>query len=273
MLRRSFLLIVCALFTGCGDKPAAVPAANLTVACAASMRPAMEECAAVFQKANPDITLTVTCGASGTFFAQLTQRAPFDLFLSADTDYPRRLIAAGHAEKDFTYAVGRLALWVPKASGLKPSADGLKCLLHPAVKRIAIANPQLAPYGRAAEEAMRDAGLSDALKDKLVLAENVAQAAQFAQSGAAQAGFTALSLTLTKEMQAAGSAWTVPEEMHARLEQSGVILPWTAQRAVAEKFRDWLLSAEGQAILARHGFTAPPLPGESGEQAITDERR
>jgi len=258
MLRRSFLLIVCALFTGCGDKPAPASAARLTIACAASMRPAMEECAAVFQKANPDITLAVTYGASGTFFAQLTQRAPFDIFLSADTDYPRKLIAAGHAEKDFIYAVGRLALWVPKSSGLDPAADGLQCLLDPSVKRIALANPGLAPYGRAAEQALRDVGLTAKLEDKLVLAENVAQAAQFAQSGAAQAGFTALSLTLTKEMQTAGSSWTVPEEMHARLEQSGVILPWTAQRAAAEKFRDWLLGAEGQGILTRHGFMRPP---------------
>jgi molybdate transport system substrate-binding protein len=259
MMRRCFLLILCTLPMACRQEKDAGAPQKLTIACAASTRPALEECAAAFQKTNPDIMLAVTYGASGTFYAQLTQRAPFDVFLSADTDYPRQLVADGHAEKDFTYAVGRLALWVPKSSGLNPEMeDGLKCLLDPAVKRIAIANPKLAPYGRAAEEVMRDAGLTDQLKDKLVLAENVAQAAQFVQSGAAQAGFTALSLTLTREMQEAGITWAVPEEAHARVEQSGVIVPWTAQRAAAEKFRDWLLGAEGQAILARHGFTAPP---------------
>jgi molybdate transport system substrate-binding protein len=259
MFRRA-LFLCCLLLTACGEKPTPARPANLTIACAASLRPAMEEAAAAFQKANPDITLAVTFGASGTFYAQLTQRAPFDVFLSADTEYPRKLITAGHAEEEFTCAVGRLALWVPKESGVDPAADGLKCLLDPSVKRIAIANPRLAPYGRAAEAALRHSGLMAQLKDKLVLAENVSQAAQFVQSGAAQAAIIALSLTLTKEMQAAGTAWTVPEEMHERLEQSGVILPWTTQRTAAETFRAWLLSSEGQAILARHGFTPLPAP-------------
>lgn len=218
----------------------------------------MEEAVAAWQNGHADTAIAVTYGASGTFYAQLTQRAPFDLFLSADTEYPRRLVAAGHAERDFTYAVGHLALWVPKSAGLHPAAEGMKCLLDPKVLKVAIANPQLAPYGRAAQAALQHFGLTDQLKDKLVLAENVGQAAQFAQSGAAQAALTALSLTLTKEMASSGTSWTVPEEAHPRLEQSGIVVPWSPQRGAAESFRDWLLGAEGQAILSRHGFTPPP---------------
>lgn len=257
MQRRSLLILLTSLLAGCSEKPA-TPAgsARLTIAAAASLRPALEEAVTEFQKAHPDITIAATYGASGTFYAQLTQRAPFDLFLSADTDYPRKLVAAAHAESDFAFAAGRLALWVPPDSPLHPDRDGLRSLTDASVLKIAIANPVLAPYGRAAEEALRHAGLYEAVKAKLVPAENVAQAAQFVQSGAAQAGLVALSLTLTKPMRS-GKAWTVPAEYHAPLVHSGVILPWTPQRVAAEKFRDWLLSKEGQAVLGRHGFTSP----------------
>ena len=233
-------------------------AVTLTIACAASLYPALEEAAAAFHAVHPDITVTATRGASGTLFAQITQRAPFDLFLSADTDYPRKLVAAGHAETDFTYAAGRLALWVPRDSPLQPDRNGLACLTDPAAGKIAIANPMLAPYGRAAEQALRHAGILDAVKDRLVPAENVAQAAQYVQSGAAGAGLVALSLTRTPEMQRAGRSWTVPAEAHASLEHSGVILPWSPHRAAAESFRDWLLGPQGRALLAQHGFSPPP---------------
>jgi molybdate transport system substrate-binding protein len=260
MTRRATTAAFAGLLLSCRDQsagPPAPPPGKLTLACAASMRPAVEEMVSAWAQHEKSVELVPVYGASGTLFAQISQRAPFDLFLSADTEYPRKLVAAGLAEADFLYATGRLALWVPKDSPLHPEKDGLACLTHPAAVKIAIANPVLAPYGRAAEDALRHAGIFNAVKHKLVPAENVAQAAQYAQSGAAQAGLVALSLTLTREMQRTGRAWSVPAETHAPLEQGGVILPWTRARAAAERFRDWLLSPAGQAVLARHGFVSP----------------
>lgn len=237
-------------------KPADAPA-KLTVAVAASMRFAFEEISAAFREKHPEIAIEASYGSSGSFYAQLVQRAPFDLFLSADNEYPQKLIADGHAEAEFPYATGRLVLWAHKDAGLEVAVRGMEALQDERVKKVSIANPDLAPYGRAAMEAMKHHGVEEAVAPKLVRAENIGQAAQFVQSGAAQIGLFAYSLTFTDEMKDAGDLWLVPGTSHEPLEQSGVVLPWSAHPDEAAALRDFLLGPEGCAILERHGFGTP----------------
>src|SRR5262249_8366344 len=172
-------------------------AQTIRIAAAADLQYAFPELAAQYEKQS-GVKLAVSYGSSGSFFAQIQNGAPFDLFFSADVSYANRLALAHQAEADSVqiYAVGHLVLWLPSDSPLDPSA-GLKILLDPRIQRIAIANPEHAPYGRAAVAALRDAGLYDQLQRKLVLGENISQAAQFVQSGSAQAGLVAQSLTFS----------------------------------------------------------------------------
>jgi molybdate transport system substrate-binding protein len=231
------------------------------VAAAADLKFALDEAVGEFHRGHPDLRVKVTYGASGNFFAQLSNRAPFDLFLSADMDYPRRLIAEGLADKEseFVYAVGHLVLWVPKDSPLDLDKLGVRAMLDPAVKKLAIANPRLAPYGRAAEAVLKKMGLFDQLKDKLVFGENIAQTAQFVETGAADAGLIALSLALAPTMRERGRFCDVPADAYPRLEQGGVILGWAADRGAVLAFQNYLASPEGKAVLRRYGFS---LPGE-----------
>ena len=152
--------------------------------------------------------------------------APFDLFLSADLSYPKKLVAAGVADgaTEFLYSRGYLVLWVPKASPIPVEQLGMKALLHPAAKKVAIANPRVAPYGRAAEAALAKLGMLEALQPRLVFGENIAQTAQFVQTGAADIGILALSLAKAPVMAAAGRFWALPEDAHPPLDQGGVIL-------------------------------------------------
>ena len=256
------LLPAVLFLTACGEKAAPPvtterPAAKLTVAVAASMRPAFEEIAATFTQEHPGMTIAPTFGASGTFYAQIVQQAPFDLFLSADTEYPDKLVADGLATETFPYATGQLVLWAPKTASLDLARRGLEVLNDPRVSKIALANPELAPYGRAAVQTMNSPGTAQGIEAKLAMAENVGQAAQFVQSGAAQVGFFAYSLTFTREMKDTGDFWLVPATAHDPIRQAGVILPRTAHPEAAAALRDFLTGPEGQAILARHGFGAP----------------
>ncbi len=252
-----------------GCAPAKPPASSanpprvLAVAAAADLKFAFDDIAAAFGRAHPDIEVRPTYGSSGNFFAQLQNRAPFDLFLSADVDYPRRLIDQGYAKPDslFVYAVGHLVLWVPRQSGLALEQLGTTALLDPAVRKIAIANPRFAPYGRAAEASLKKLGLYDRVRDRLVLGDNVAQAAQFVQTGAADVGIIGLSQALAPTLRDAGRYWEIPTDTYPRMEQGGVILSWAKDRAAAETLRAFLTGAEGRALLRRHGFS---LPGGEG---------
>lgn len=261
-MTRPAALWLLALLVLSGCKKAAPPPpetpTKITVAVAASMRHAFEEIAAAFESAHPGIDVEATYGASGGFYAQILQQAPFSLFLSADTEYPRQLVAGGRAVADFPYAVGRLVLWAPKSAGLDVGTRGLEALRDPRVQKVAIANPTTAPYGRAAIATLQKHGLEAEIRARLAHAENVGQAAQFVQSGAAQIGLFALSLTTVPEMKDDGDAWLVPDTDHEPLEQSGVILPGAGDPAAAEKLRDFLLGPVGRAILERHGFSPPP---------------
>lgn len=240
------------LASGC-DKPS--PATkHLTIAAAADLRGALQDVSAEFGKTHPNVKVDPTFGSSGTFYAQLSAKAPFDVFLSADAGYPAKLVEAGLAKEDavFKYAVGHVVLWTRKASGIDVS-KGFDVLADPKVKKIAIANPKHAPYGRAAEAALRSAKVYDAIKDKLVLGENISETAQFAQSGAADVGIIALSLASTME----GPRWDIPPELYPKLEQVGVILPWAKEPDLAREFQAYLTSDAGRAILAKRGFAAP----------------
>ena len=236
---------------------AAAPAAQpVAVAVAANLRPAFEELVPRFQAASPGVEVRATYGGSGTFFAQIANGAPFDLFLSADAEFPARVVEQGLADGPaFTYAFGRLVVWVPLASTLDLERKGLAALADPGAGRIAIAHPELAPYGRAARAALERAGLWASLRDRIVTGENVAQAAQFVQSGNAQAGFLPLSLTRVPPLSVEGRAWPVPGA--ERIEQAGVVLRTSRQPAAARALVAFLAGAGGREVLERHGYDVP----------------
>lgn len=229
------------------------------IAAASDLRFALGEIVARLRQVQPALDVQVTYGSSGTFFAQLVNGAPFDLFMSADTDYPKQLAARGLTlgGSEFTYAIGRLAVWVPAASPLDVEKNGLQVLVDPRVRHVSIANPATAPYGRAAEAAMRQAAVYDRVKPKLVLGENVAQALQFVQSGSADVGVVALSLAIAPTVKDSGRFWIVPLEMYPRMEQGGVILRSAARTDAARAVRAFLVGGEGRSILKRCGFFLP----------------
>jgi molybdate transport system substrate-binding protein len=230
----------------------------LSVAAAANLKPAFEEIASQFQARNPGVEVKATFGASGTFFAQIANGAPFDLFLSADSEFPARLVAQGLADgKAFPYAYGKLVVWVPKDSKLDLAGRGLAALADPSVLKIAIANPDVAPYGRAARAALEKAGLSDTLKARIVMGQNVNQAAQFVQSGNAQAAFLPLSLAKVPPLSVEGRSWLVPPASYPRVEQAGVVLHAAKQGALAREMAAFLASDAARQVLERYGYELP----------------
>lgn len=254
MPRRISLLLVCACLLG-GCKPSS---STLTIAVASSMQFAMADLLKEFHTAHPDLTVKATYGSSGNFFAQIQNQAPFDVFLAADMDYPARLVKAGLALDDLsTYAVGGLVLWAPKDSSLAVEKLGSSVLNNPAVKKIAIANPKLAPYGAAAVAALQSLKLYTQAEPKLVLGENIAQTAQFVESGAADVGILALSHALAPQMKDKGRFWEVPSDAFPPIQQGMVILKRTPNADAARTFRDFLLGPAAGRILQRHGFKLP----------------
>jgi molybdate transport system substrate-binding protein len=260
---RAAPVLLCGLallpLAGCSAQP--TQRREVSVAAAADLKFALDEVGAAFEAAHPDVKVNVAYGASGTFFGQLSNRAPFDVFFSADVEYPRKLVGAGLADKDslFTYAVGHLVVWVPKDSPLDVEKLGAKALLEPSVRKVAIANPKHAPYGRAAEAALKSLGVYDQVKDRLVLGENVAQAAQFAESGSADAGVFALSLALAPTLRDKGRYWEVPPGAYPRLEQGAVVLSWAKDREATDALCAYVKGEKGREVLRRYGFL---LPGE-----------
>jgi molybdate transport system substrate-binding protein len=232
---------------------------TITVAAAADLKFALEEVKQEFAREHPEILVNVIYGSSGNFFAQISNKAPFDMFLSADMEYPQKLAAQGLAAPGtlFPYGVGRIVLWTPKDSKIDVERLGVKALLDPAVKKIAIANPAHAPYGRAAEAAMKSFAVYDQVKDKLVYGENVAQTAQYLESAAADIGFIALSLANAPAMKAKGRYWEVPLSAYPRMDQGGVILASSSNPNAAGVLRLFLTSPKGRAILKNYGFFLP----------------
>jgi molybdate transport system substrate-binding protein len=254
------VLVIFALFSAAeGCAPTKDPGVReVSVAAAADLRFALPDIIAEFRNAHPDIEVRASYGSSGSFYAQLSNRAPFDVFLSADTGFPRRLVEDGFAPKDstFSYAIGHLVLWVPPDSSIDVTRLGTDALLHSSVKKIAIANPAHAPYGRAAVAALRKLKLFERLKDKLVRGENVAQAAQYIESGNAQIGIISLSLARAPGYRD-GKHWAIPADAYPPLEQGGVMLSWAKDKKAAQAFCEFIRAPEARAILRQHGFGLP----------------
>jgi molybdate transport system substrate-binding protein len=233
------------------------PCGTVTVAAAADLTYAMNEIAANFEKAT-GCTVRVSTGSSGNFLSQIENGAPFDVFFSADIEYPKKLEAEGLAEPGtiYLYAVGKIVLWVRNDSRLDIS-KGLAALRDPSIQKVAIANPQHAPYGRAAEEALRKSGLYDAAKDRFVLGENISQAAEFVESGNADAGILALSLVLSPGLKGKGRFWRIPEDLYAPIQQGVVLVRASQNPQGAQAFLDYIKSATTAALLERYGFVLP----------------
>ncbi len=230
---------------------------ELHIAAAADLRYAFEELRTRFEAAHPGVRVKLSYGSSGQFFAQIRNGAPFDLYFSADADYPWRLVSEGLAVDTsfFLYAVGQLVVWVPSDSPLK--LETWEEVAGPHVRRLAIANPQHAPYGRAAIAVLQALGLYERVRDRLVLGENIAQTAQFVASGAAEAGLIALSLALAPEMQVRGRYRPLPVDLYPPIAQGAVILSRARHRPEAWAFWRLVQTSEGRQVLTSFGFVMP----------------
>jgi molybdate transport system substrate-binding protein len=231
-----------------------VAAQSLTVAAAADLQAVMPEIAKRFEQ-EMKIKVTTSFGSSGNFFAQIRNGAPFDLFFSADVDYPERLEDAGLAERGslYEYATGHIVLWTRKDSGVVLTM-GMGILAGPRVKRIAIANPEFAPYGRAAVAALQHAGLYEELRRKLVLGENVSQAAQFVQSGNADVGILAMSIAMSPALQKVGTFSRIPDDSYPPIVQGAVVLASSKQKDTARQFLEFLKRPEVARIFENAGL-------------------
>jgi molybdate transport system substrate-binding protein len=251
------LVCAVALLPAPGAQAAQKPCGTITVAAASDLTDAMRGIVANFGKAT-GCTVRVSTGSSGNFLTQIENGAPFDVFFSADIAYPKKLESEGLAEAGSTvlYAVGKIVLWVRNDSRLDIT-KGLGALRDPAVRKIAIANPLHAPYGRAAEQALRGAGIYDAVKDRLVLGENISQAAQFAESGNADAGIVALSLAQSAPLKDEGRYAAIPSQLYTPIQQGAVVLRAAQNPQRARAFLEYVRTPEAVELLARYGFALP----------------
>jgi len=252
------LLFFCGLLSAFSAGPLAGQE-PLRVAAAADLEPVLPPILDRFRAAT-GIATEVTYKSSAVLTTQIENGAPFDVFFSADMGFPKRLIDAGLADPsgsaDSTtpvlYARGTLVLWERRGTPLP--APSLDLLRSPELKRLAIADPERAPYGRAAVAALTKLHLYGGLKPRIVTGENIAQAAQFAYSGNADAGLISMTSAVTSRMQAAGEYFVIPRDLYPRIEQGVVIVSGTKQRAAAHKLIEYVLSATVQAELARSGL-------------------
>lgn len=233
----------------------ATAAERITVAAASDLKFALDAVVAAYAGAHPDDTIDLVYGSSGKFQTQIRQGAPFDLYFSADIAYPEALVAEGLALAPVRpYAVGRLVLWsASRDAGQMKLAD----LRDLRITRIAIANPQHAPYGQRAEQALRAAGVWASVEPRLVYGDNIAQAAQFVRSGNAEIGIIAWSLVLAPDLAARGSYALVPENLHQPLLQGFVLTRRASGNPLAQRFAAFVQGRSARAILQRFGFVVP----------------
>lgn len=257
MMLRFLAFAIVGAFVSCAVSLRAADTGTITIAAASDLALCLDDLNSVFNAVHPGVVCKVSIGSSGNFFNQIQHDAPFDVFLSADKNYPQKLIQAGKAEAATltTYAVGRLVLWTMHTN--LDIGAGLAVLTNAAVRKIAIANPDLAPYGRAARAVLQNAGLWDSLQPKIVQGENIAQTAQFVRTANADAGFVALSFVSAPQMHGVGVWWLVPETMHPRLEQAAVLTTQGAANPAAREYLDFLRSPAARAVFDRFGFRLP----------------
>ena len=241
--------------------------AQISVAAAADLTFALADLSKEYESQTHN-TLKIVYGSSGNFFSQIQHGAPFDVFLSADTEYPHRLQAAGLTEPGtlHKYAIGEIAIWSSADLDLQLATKQWQALLDPRVQKIAVANPAHAPYGSAAVAAMKKAGIYQQVLPRLVYGENVSQAAQFVQSGNAQLGIVPLSLALSPSMKS-GHTWEIPGDMHDPIEQAAVVLKHAKDKSAARSFVEFLRSPTARGILVDYGFTfAVPSPASPSKK-------
>ncbi|HRX12948.1 MAG TPA: molybdate ABC transporter substrate-binding protein [Draconibacterium sp.] len=230
---------------------ASIPVCSQTVkvAAAANLRFVFEEIKTAYESANPNEKISVNFGSSGALFQQILNGADFDIFMSADNSYPAKLKENGSFSGELQiYALGKLVLW----SNTLDVSYGLKVLEESAVKHIVVAKPELAPYGDRALECLKNAGLFEKIKHKIIYADNISQTAQFAQTGNAEVAFLAMSLTLTPEMK--GSVFIPDPKSYKPIEQSMLLLKTRNENTTAEKFMKFILSEKCKTIFARKGY-------------------
>jgi len=231
----------------------AQPKGGILIAAASDLKFALDSIAMVFKKNNP-VAVRITYGSSGKLYEQISNGAPFDIFFSADIVYPTQLKDKGLGYSDiYAYGVGRIVLW---SSRVDPRHDEMMALLLPSVKKIAIANPAHAPYGKRAEESLTYYKLMERVEQKLVFGENISQTAQFVTTGAADMGIVALSLALSPAMKKLnGNYYLIPEISHQPLVQGCIITRHGAENQYARAFYEFVKSKEAVAILHHFGFT------------------
>ncbi len=243
---RSLAAVLALSFAAGRTAPA--EAAQVTIAVAANFTEPSKEIAAAFKKATGDEAI-LSFGASGPFYTQITQGAPFEILLSADDERPKKAIAEGYgvAGSEFTYAVGKLVLWSASPDVVK----GAETLKANAFTRLSVANPVGAPYGAAAIETLKALKLYDTLQPKIVLGNTIAQAFQFVETGNAELGFVALSQLAGKT---GGSRWMVPQDLYSPILQDAVLLKKGADNAAAKAFLTFLKGPEAHAIIEKYGY-------------------
>ncbi len=260
---KAFRLICCLLLASQLSGIAA--AQELRVAAAADLQFVFQEVSVRFQKETGH-AVKLTFGSSGNFFSQIQNGAPFDVFFSADVDYPARLEAAGLVEPGTLsrYATGRIALWVRKGSPIDIN-QGVQTLADARVRKIAIANPEHAPYGRAAVAALQHEKIYDKVRDRLVLGENIAQAAQFVESSNADFGILALSLVLAPPLKSEGRYYEIPASFYPAIDQAVVILKSSNQKDIARQFLSFLKHPEIAEFMRSNGLTVPESERRQGK--------
>lgn len=230
---------------------------QLTVAAASSLRPTLDYLVDAYETQNPGHQVEVIYGSSGRLMAQIINGAPFDVFMSADMEYPQALFDEGMATSaPVVYGLGRIALW---SAHLNAADMTLTDLADNSIRRIAIAQPSVAPYGQRAQQAMTAAGVWEAVQSRLVFAENISQVAQMSQSGAADIGVVALSLAIQPGLVERGF-YLIDTALHQPLEQGYVITKRAADNTVAERFSGFLLSDIARDIFQNNGFDVPGKP-------------
>jgi molybdate transport system substrate-binding protein len=250
MLNRLFFgLIITFIFAGC-----TIQSQKVSIAAASDLKFALDSIISVYQNQHPSEKIQVTYGSSGKFFEQIQYNAPFDLYFSADVSYPQKLKEQGFTISEVkTYGIGRIVIWSKK---INPNIEKMNSLLNPKMNKIAIANPDHAPYGEKAKESMQYYKIYDQVKSKFVYGENISQTAQFVELGAADIGILALSLALSPPMEkAGGNYYVIPEKSHQPLEQGYVVLKHAKNNPNAVKFYNFVATPTAIAILTHFGFT------------------